>query len=76
MIWLVGLPSIHKHSRVNRMQDMVGRSIGAPTFENFCVKYGKRGKQWEGSWMRVSPEKFEFTSLSGTFCGDSMAILS
>ena len=44
--------------------------------ENFCVKYGKRGKQWEGSWMRVSPEKFEFTSLSGTFCGDSMAILS
>ena len=32
----------------------------APTFENFCVKYGKRGgRQWEGSWMHVSPEMFD-----------------
>ena len=42
---------------------MVGHSIGPQTFENFCVKYGKRGKQWEGSWMRVSPEKLQASQV-------------
>ena len=38
---LVGRPFLLSTIKRNRIQDMVEYRIRAPTFENFCVKYGK-----------------------------------